>query len=181
MVGVCGDEPPGGWKHDRRDLRALDDGAADVVLPAWFETVNTGIRYQLTAIGRAAPDLHVERELKGSRFRIAGGHKAQRICWQLTGRRADAWAAANPQVVEIDKSGEDQGFYRHPELLGLEREKRIDRQQRDLEPLGGILGPDPVLTHDQNPFSVSGWHSSHCLRKFSGCTSRAQPNTSIET
>ena len=93
-------------------------GAADVRLPRWFEALNSAFRYQLTAIGRAAPGLHVAAELSGGRFRIAGGNPRQRVCWQVTGVRADAWAKAHPMVVEREKPKEERGTYLHPEAHG---------------------------------------------------------------
>jgi hypothetical protein len=75
-------------------------GEAIVKLPRWFDALNHELRYQLTAIGAPAPDLHVAREAKDGSFAIAGGRPKQRVCWQVTGVRRDAWAKANPLLVE---------------------------------------------------------------------------------
>jgi hypothetical protein len=72
-----------------------EDGEAWVELPEWFEALNGDLRYQLTAIGGPAPNLHVAEELSENRFRIAGGQEGMKVCWQLTGSRKDSWAAAN--------------------------------------------------------------------------------------
>jgi trimeric autotransporter adhesin len=93
------------------------NGRAKVHLPDWFEALNRDYRYQLTAIGQPAPDLHVSKEVSGGRFTIAGGKPGQRVSWQVTGIRHDAWADANRIPVEVDKSLEDQGRYLHPELF----------------------------------------------------------------
>jgi len=53
--------------------RLDEDGAAWVYLPEWFEALNGDFRYQLTAVGAAAPDLHIADEISENRFRMAGG------------------------------------------------------------------------------------------------------------
>lgn len=56
-------------------------GAAEVALP---ETLDGALAYQLTAIGAAAPGLHVAREAAGGRFAIAGGAPGQRVSWRVS-------------------------------------------------------------------------------------------------
>jgi hypothetical protein len=86
----------------------LDDaGKATVELPDYFTALNRDYRYQLTAIGGAAPDLHVARKVRRNRFRIAGGHAGQEVSWQVTGIRQDTYARQHPIVVETDKTGDD--------------------------------------------------------------------------
>jgi trimeric autotransporter adhesin len=99
----------------------LDDkGQAEVELPHWFEALNRDYRYQLTAIGGPAPQLHISREVKDGTFSIAGGKRDQKVSWQVTGIRQDAWANANRIPIEVDKKAEDRGRYLHPELFGGE-------------------------------------------------------------
>ena len=75
-------------------------GQATVRLPRWFDALNHELRYQLTAIGAPAPDLHIARAAAKGSFVIAGGAPRQRVCWQVTGVRKDAWARAHPLQVE---------------------------------------------------------------------------------
>jgi hypothetical protein len=103
------------------------DGEATVELPDWFEALNGDIRYQLTAVGSAAPDLHVKTRFDGGRFSIAGGRIGQEVSWQLTGIRQDAYAKEHPIVVEQLKSGADKGKYLHPELFGKPASKALHR------------------------------------------------------
>ena len=79
-------------------------GQATVRLPRWFDALNHELRYQLTAIGAAAPELHVAREAKAGSFAIAGGAPGQRVSWQVTGVRRDKWAKAHPITVEQPRS-----------------------------------------------------------------------------
>jgi len=102
-----------------------EDGEAWVDLPEWFEALNGDFRYQLTAVGGAAPNLHVAGEVSENRFKIAGGEEGMRICWQLTGTRKDPWAAANPFEVEQEKPEEDRGRYLDPSLYGAPEEQRV--------------------------------------------------------
>jgi hypothetical protein len=93
-------------------------GQARVQLPDWFEALNRDYRYQLTAVGAPAPGLHIAAEVSGGAFAIAGGAAGQKVCWQVTGIRQDAWANAHRIPVEATKPAEDQGRYLHPELYG---------------------------------------------------------------
>ncbi|MDX8147382.1 hypothetical protein SK854_35100 [Lentzea sp. BCCO 10_0061] len=104
----------------------LDDaGAAVVELPSWFEPLNTEFRYQLTAVGAAAPNLHVAEEISGGRFTVAGGPAGAKVCWQVTGVRQDAYAMANPLRVETDKQDLERGNYLHPEVYGEPAERNV--------------------------------------------------------
>jgi hypothetical protein len=100
------------------------DGRAVIELPEWFEALNSDFRYQLTAIGAAAPELHVAAELRGNRFAIAGGRAGLRVSWMVTGIRRDATALADPLRVETAKSDEHTGAFLRPELHAGERSIR---------------------------------------------------------
>ncbi len=78
-------------------------GEARVTLPDWFEALNGDVRYQLTAVGAPAPDLHVAAEVAGNRFRIAGGRPGLKVSWQVTGVRRDPCAESHPLRVEVPK------------------------------------------------------------------------------
>ncbi len=100
-------------------VATLDEqGRATVALPAWFEALNGAVRYQLTALGAAAPGLYIAQEVADNQFEIAGGTPGQRVSWQVSGVRQDAWAGANPLEVEQEKVGAERGAYLHPELFG---------------------------------------------------------------
>jgi hypothetical protein len=94
------------------------NGEAVVELPAWFEPLNQDFRYQLTPLGAPAPNLYIAEEIRGNRFRIAGGSTGQKVSWQVTGIRHDAYANAHRLVVEEAKVGEERGRFLHPELHG---------------------------------------------------------------
>lgn len=100
-------------------------GNADVKLPEYFEALNTDITYQLTAIGEPAPNLHVQHEVKGNEFTIAGARPNQKISWQVTGRRHDPTAMLVPFEPEQSKSKDEIGLYLSPEAYGLSEEKGI--------------------------------------------------------
>lgn len=78
-------------------------GEAFVNLPEWFEALNGDFRYQLTAIGRAAP-VYIAEEIQNHRFKIAGGPVGTKVSWQVTGVRHDPWAEAHPLHVEAEKT-----------------------------------------------------------------------------
>jgi len=93
-------------------------GNATVELPKWFETLNRDFRYQLTAIGQPAPDLHIKSKVSKNKFTIAGAHADQEVSWQVTGIRQDSWANDHRIPVEEDKPKAERGTYLHPEGFG---------------------------------------------------------------
>ena len=100
-------------------------GSAVVTLPDWFEAVNGDFRYQLTAIGAPAPNLHIGREISNHQFVIAGGQSGMKVSWQVTGVRHDAFAKAHPLRVSVQKAKGERGYYLHPELYGAPMEKGL--------------------------------------------------------
>jgi len=100
-------------------------GSALVSLPDWFEAVNGDFRYQLTAIGEPAPNLHIAREITNNQFMIAGGQPGMKVSWQVTGVRHDAYAKAHPLEVSVEKAENERGYYIHPELYGVAPEKSL--------------------------------------------------------
>jgi hypothetical protein len=117
-----------------------EDGAAWVELPEWFEALNKDFRYQLTAIGGAAPGLHVAEEIADNRFRIAGGTAGMKVCWQVSGIRNDPGAAANPFEAEQEKPEEERGRYLDPSLYGASEEQRIGR---------AVPGSEEAIEHQE--------------------------------
>jgi hypothetical protein len=102
-----------------------DNGEAWVDLDEWFEALNKDFRYQLTAVGGAAPSLHVAEEIDGNRFKIAGGEGGMKVCWQVTGTRKDPWAAANPFEVEQEKPPEERGHYLQADIYGAPESQKV--------------------------------------------------------
>jgi len=110
---------------------ADSDGKATVELPDWFETLNRDFRYQLTPIGNSAPELHVSAEVAGDRFSIAGAKPRQKISWQLTGIRQDAWANDHRIPVEQTKPAAERGKYLYPEGFGKPRSAGMRASARE--------------------------------------------------
>jgi hypothetical protein len=119
-------------------------GEAVIELPDWFGALNKDFRYQLTAIGAPAPNLHISEEISdgviigygntssngcnNNRFKIAGGTPGMKVSWQVTGIRKDPWANAHRISVEEDKPAKERGYYYiYPELYGQPEEKGISR------------------------------------------------------
>jgi hypothetical protein len=125
------------------DMKNLYDGVAlldaqgesIVELPLWFEALNQEFRYQLTPIGAAGPNLYIAEEISDRRFKIAGGTPSMKVCWQVTGSRKDAWAQANPLIVEQEKPAPERDHYLHPEVHGHSQEQSIAR----------LYHPDPEV------------------------------------
>jgi hypothetical protein len=93
------------------------DGTVTVRLPAWLEALAGDFRYQLTCIGGQS-GVYVSAEVRDNAFSIAGGDPGQRVSWQVTGVRHDAWAKSQEFVVEEDKPKNERGFFKNPEAFG---------------------------------------------------------------
>ncbi len=107
-------------------IRLDAHGEAWVELPEYFEALNRDFRYQLTSVGAPQPRLYIAREVKGNRFKIAGGKANAKVSWQLTGIRQDAWANAHRIPVEEEKSEKERGTYLHPDLYPPASDKNTD-------------------------------------------------------
>lgn len=101
------------------------NGEAVVTLPAWFDVLNRDFRYQLTAVGAPAPNLHIAKSISKNTFTIAGGKSKMKVCWQVTGTRKDRWAEKNRVVVEERKPPKERGHYLHPQAHGQPEEKGV--------------------------------------------------------
>jgi hypothetical protein len=101
------------------------EGKATVTLPAWFGALNRDFRYQLTALGAPAPNLHVSEKISGNHFKIAGGTAGMEVSWQVTGIRQDAWANAHRIPVEENKPAQERGSYLAPEEHGQSKDKSV--------------------------------------------------------
>jgi hypothetical protein len=125
-------------------------GYATVNLPDWFGVLNRDFRYQLTVLDDADSDTFVSakvvRKIADNRFTIRTSAPNVEVSWQVTGVRQDPWANAHRMQVEVDKPDYERGFYRHPELYGQPRSKKIEEalrpgsmtrtQEPDVQPAG---------------------------------------------
>ena len=98
-----------------------ESGKALILLPSYFEALNKDFRYQLTPIGAAMPDLHVDHEQGRNAFTVAGGTPNGTVSWQITGIRHDPYILKNPVIPEVKKGPDairDKGEYICPECYG---------------------------------------------------------------
>ncbi|MEK7731845.1 MAG: hypothetical protein AAB363_08305, partial [Planctomycetota bacterium] len=110
----------------------LDDrGEGWVELPDYFESMNRDFHYQLTCVGAFAP-VYVGEEIKGNRFKIAGGRAGLKVCWTVTGARNDPFVRAYGAPVEQEKPEEYRGRYLHPELYGQPQEANVHHARQTL-------------------------------------------------
>src|SRR5262245_45761357 len=65
------------------------NGEAVVTLPKGLGELHSDFRYQLTAVGGPAPNLHVARQVRGDKFKIAGGTSRLKVSWQIAGELKD--------------------------------------------------------------------------------------------
>jgi hypothetical protein len=109
------------------------NGEGIVTLPDYFDAININVTYQLTAIGAAAPELHVQSEVDASRqFKVAGGKAGMKVSWVVYGERNDlVMRQPGMRDVEIEKQGEARGRYLVPSLYGAAEESRIFATQKE--------------------------------------------------
>jgi len=105
-------------------------GEAWVTMPAYFQALNRDFQYVLTSVGSSQPRLYIAREIKGNRFKIAGGRPNGKVSWMVTGIRQDAWANAHRIPTEEEKPVEQRGTYLHPELFGASADQQTNARLR---------------------------------------------------
>jgi uncharacterized protein DUF5907 len=118
-------------------------GDAEVLLPSYFQALNRDFRYQLTVLGQFSQAI-VATEVQNNRFTIKTDKPSVKVSWQVTGVRQDAYAAAHPLQVEVDKQGDERGKYLHPELYGMPPAAGIHPQPESNEPPAGPPAAVPV-------------------------------------
>ncbi len=101
-------------------------GEGWVTMPEYFQALNRDFQYVLTSVGSSQPRLYIAREIKGNRFKIAGGRPNGKVSWMVTGIRQDAWANAHRIPTEEEKPAQERGTYLHPELYGAGADKNTD-------------------------------------------------------
>lgn len=103
-------------------------GYATVTMPDWFTALNRDFRYQLTVIDEADSGwalAKVVREMKDGEFTIRTNLPNQKVSWQVTGIRQDAWANKHRIPTEELKSANEKGKYLSPDAYGLPPERGI--------------------------------------------------------
>jgi len=124
-------------------------GSATVTLPDYFAALNRDCRYQLTVLGQFAQAI-VSRKIAGNSFEIRTDKPGVEVSWQVTGIRQDAYAQANPIVVEESKPAEEQGLYLFPAGFGAGEEKRIGQSSRPTTATAPGAQEPPVTAPDHN-------------------------------
>jgi hypothetical protein len=128
------------------------NGSATIGLPSYFEEINKEFRYQLTPIGAGAPNLHVAQKIQNNSFRIAGGQAGLEVSWRVEAVRNDLWVRQHGAPVEVEKAGERQGKYLHPELYGAPKEQGIhyvEHSQFEVPPQPEL--PESPTKEDKQP------------------------------
>jgi len=99
-------------------------GFATVRLPAWFQALNKGFRYQLTSLS-GLQLVAVAKEISHNRFTIQSEKPNARVSWQVTGIRKDPYANAHRIQTVVPKTARADRRYVHPELYGKPLSKSV--------------------------------------------------------
>lgn len=92
-------------------------GDATITLPSYFAALNKDFKYQLTCIGTFAQAI-VAEEISGNTFKIKTDKPNVKVSWQVAGVRQDAAANYYRIQDEVEKTGNEKGFYLVPEAYG---------------------------------------------------------------
>jgi hypothetical protein len=125
-----------------------EDGTAVVRLPDYVGALAEDFRYQLTAIGGPAPDLHISAELEGAQFEIAGGAAGLKVSWQVSGKRLDALAASYNGEAEITKPERERGTFLNPQLYSQPKQSRIYGARQGKKATGAAEASPPAANDD---------------------------------
>lgn len=106
------------------------DGEAWAELPSYVSRMVTDFRYQLTCIGRPA-NVYIAEEVRGGRFKIAGGEPGMKVSWMLTGTRIDPAARQAAFEVKQQKPPSERGYYVHPEAYGFSQQRSITARRTE--------------------------------------------------
>ena len=96
-------------------------------MPNYFDAINVDFSYNLTAIVAPAPGLYISKELKNGMFEISGGVAGQKVSWQITAQRNDAYVQEHPEKLNPEpmKPENRRGKYLHPEFYGKTKADRM--------------------------------------------------------
>lgn len=95
-------ESPGYHTQYHGNVTLGDDGSAWVTLPDYFDALNIDPAYQLTCVGGQAA-VYVAEEVRGNRFRIAGGTPGLKVSWLVHATRNDPYAREHPYRAVREK------------------------------------------------------------------------------
>jgi hypothetical protein len=113
-------------------------GEAVIVLPGYFQALNTDCKYQLTCLGQFA-QATVSKKIMSNQFSIKTDKPFVEVSWQVTGVRNDLYSQKHRIIPELAKTGMAKGKYVHPELYGFGLEMAGDR--RSLIPQQEVPAP----------------------------------------
>ena len=90
-------------------IATLDEkGEVTVHLPEYFDALNRDFRYQFFPLDQADPNLYLKvgADITKNSFTLSGGTPGNRVSWQVTGNRHDAYIEKYPIKVEVEKTNE---------------------------------------------------------------------------
>jgi hypothetical protein len=93
------------------------NGKAIIILPDYFEALNTSPRYQLTTIGSAS-QAYISKKIEKNQFEITTTLPNVEVSWEVKGIRNDAWVRnENTMKTEEMKPTELRGKYFNPKAF----------------------------------------------------------------
>ena len=107
-----------------------NNGEAVITLPDYMEALNKDFTYQLTPIGKTTKILYIKEEIKNNKFAVGGGEPGQKVSWQVTGIRQDAYAKKHPYTTEEEKgvgNNYKKGEYLNPDAFGVEKTSKTTK------------------------------------------------------
>ena len=100
-------------------------GKVTVMLPEYFEAINTDFRYQLTVVGGTFAQAIISKEISNNVFEIATSQPNVKVSWEVKGVRNDARMKKYPFVAVTTKTAAQVGKYIDPNAYNLPESKRV--------------------------------------------------------
>lgn len=103
------------------------NGNAVIELPAYFNSINRNVSYQLTPIGAYMPLFVKEKVNNNNQFIVSGGTAGKEVSWSVYAERNDLYMQQNPQqrAVELEKRANEKGRYLIPSLYDASEDKAL--------------------------------------------------------
>jgi hypothetical protein len=105
-------------------------GKAIVEMPSWYKHVSSSGRL-LVMPHDAAPSLATKKISEG-KWEVSGGTAGMTADYFVISTRSDKWAKDNHPGVEIEKSVDKKGFFKHPEQFGFGKDKHEEPNFRNI-------------------------------------------------
>ncbi len=105
-----------------------NNGNCIIQLPDYYNSINIEESYNLTAIGKAMPNIFISKKINSEgKFEISGGIKGYEVSWSVYAKRNDKYVQNHPEKTKdvITKKQYQKGKFWDPISWNKEKDKGI--------------------------------------------------------